>query len=272
MRGRAISVLAALLPAPLAAQGVMEQPTRPNTILVSASGRVETAPDVATMTLSVRGDGKTPDAATAALAAKQKAILAGLRGLDARLEVRTGDIAFHEVRSGDCGGTSGIDDMSAVDTMVVDMEAIEDAPDAGPKRGPCRVTGHRATSETTVRLSAVKDAGTAVGLAGRLGATAARVENFTLRDDTAAARGALQQAMASARTQAAALAAASGSRLGPVVSIMNGGGDRGRRLMAMESYNVAAPPAIAPPPIVVDITPTPVETTAQIVVTFALLP
>lgn len=271
MRGQAISVLAALLPTPLAAQGVMEQLTRPNTILVSASGRVETAPDVATMTLSVRGDGTTPDAATSALAAKQKAIISGLRGLDAGLEVRTGDIAFHEVRSGDCGGTSGIDDMSAA-SMVVNLEAIEDAPDAGPKRGPCRVTGHRATSETTIRLSAVKEAGTAVGLAGRLGATSARVENFTLRDEAAAARGALQQAMASARTQAAALAAASGSRLGPVVSIMNGEADRSMRLMPRQSYNVAAPPAIAPPPIVVDITPTPVETTAQIIVTFALLP
>ncbi|WP_404370326.1 SIMPL domain-containing protein [Sphingomonas sp. MMS24-J45] len=252
---------------------------RPNTILVSASGKVETAPDIATMTLSIRGEGKTPDAATAALAVKQKAIFAGLRGLDPKLEVRTGDIGFREVRGGNCTNFADSDGAMSMAQMADDLSdaatmASTDAasgPSDANTKGPCRVVGHRATTETSIRIASVKDAGTAVGLAGRLGATNAHVENFGLRDDTAAARRALDQAMANARTQAAALAAASGSKLGPVVSIMNGDVGARSRVMAMESYSMMMP-AVAAPPIVVDITPTPVETSAQLVVTFALLP
>lgn len=279
MYRNSLLLLFAVMPSPLLAQAMADGLARPNTILVSASGKVETAPDMATMTLSIRGEGKTPDAATAALAAKQKAIFAGLRGLDPKLEVRTGGIAFREVRGGNCANSPDSDGAISMAQMAEDLDdaatmASTDAAggsfDANAK-GPCRVVGHRATTETSIRLASVKDAGTAVGLAGRLGAANARVENFGLRDDSVAARRALDQAMANARSQAAALAAASGLKLGPVVSIMNGDVAGRARVMAMESYSMAMP-AIAQAPIVVDITPTPVETSAQLVVTFALLP
>ncbi len=278
MYRKSLLLLLAVIPSPLSAQAMVDSLARPNTILVSASGKVETAPDMATMALSIRGEGKTPDAATAALAAKQKAIFAGLRGLDPKLEVRTGDIAFREVRGGNCANSPDSDGASMAqmaddlddDATMASTDAAGGSSTANAK-GPCRVIGHRATTETSIRLASVKDAGTAVGLAGRLGAASARVENFGLRDDTAAARRALDQAMANARSQAAALAAASGSRLGPVVSIMNGDVAGRARVMAMESYSMVMPVA-APPPITIDITPTPVETSAQLVVTFALLP
>lgn len=262
-----------LLPTPAGAQALLQDMARPNTILVSASGKVETAPDLATMTLSIRGEGKTPDAATTALATRQSAVIAGLRALDPRLEVRTGDIAFRELRGGDCGTAAGSDAMLLADRIDAAADTLDRIADGGKPdaKGPCRVIGHQATIETTIRLASVKDAGTAAGLAGRLGAAEARVESFTLRDDSAASRRALEQAVANARTQAAALAAASGAKLGPVLSIMNGEANAANRAMAME---VAAPEvmALAPPPVIVDITPAPVETRAQIVVAFALLP
>ncbi|PTS86239.1 hypothetical protein DBR17_07170 [Sphingomonas sp. HMWF008] len=279
MYRNSLLLLLAVIPSPLSAQAMVDSLARPNTILVSASGKVETAPDMATMALSIRGEGKTPDAATAALAAKQKAIFAGLRGLDPKLEVRTGDIAFREVRGGNCANSSDSDGAMSMAQMADDLDdaatmASTDAADGsstGNAKGPCRVIGHRATTETSIRLASVKDAGTAVGLAGRLGAASARVENFGLRDDTAAARRALDQAMANARSQAAALAAASGSRLGPVVSIMNGDGNMLNRRGSVMMYDIAQAPQDKPP-ITIDITPTPVETSAQLVVTFALLP
>ena len=140
-------------------------------------------------------------------------------------------------------------------------------------KGPCVVVGAFAETEATVILASIKDAGTAVGLAGRLGAGSAKIESFGLRDDRAAGREAIKQAIDQARTQAQAIAAASNAKLGPLVSVVDiVAGDVGLNQFPQfrAAYRIAglAPPA----PIAVDVSPTPVETRVQLVVTFALIP
>jgi len=265
---KALMVLAAL-PAPAATQMQME--TKPATIVVTASGSVETAPDMATLTLTIRGEGKTPDAATAALAAKQKAMIGGLRALDRKMDVRTGSISISEARSGNCDGRrdyTGEDVADALSRAADDLSAM--AEDIGHKAptGPCVVIGRVAEIETTIIMSSVKDAGTAVGLAGRLGAREAKVETFGLHDEADASNRAIAQAIASARAQAQTIAVASGAKLGPLVSVIDGN-ERGVPTLMISVMQAPAPPDM-PPPIVVDISPRPVETSARLIVTFAI--
>ncbi|MEG3178462.1 SIMPL domain-containing protein [Sphingomonas sp. RB3P16] len=267
--------LVAFFPMAVQAQA-MPDLARPNTILVTASGKIETAPDLATLDLTLRGEGKTPDAATAA--ARQRAVFDGLRGLDRHLDIRTGTIAMREVRGGNCAdhGTDDTGLVSMAETLDTAAETLDQMASGsggagGTGKGPCRVTGHVASTQTSVRLAAVLQAGTAVGLARRLGASSARVDGFGLRDDSAPARRALADAMADARAQAAALATASGLRLGPVVSIVRAD-PNGRVLFDVQDAPNMAMPAIAQAPVVLDIAPTPVETRVQLVVSFALLP
>ena len=273
MRRSGLVLALASLPLPALAQDVGTFANRPNTILVTATGKVEMAPDIATISLTIRGEGKTPDAATAALAAKQTAVFGGLRRIDAKEEVRTGSIELREIRKGDCANRSfGGDSM---DMMADAMEATADVLESsgpGPK-GPCTVVGAVAETEATVIIASIKDAGTAVGLAGRLGASSAKIESFGLRDDSAAGRQAISQAIVQARAQAEAIAAASKAKLGPLVSVvdMEAGNFDSRRLAATTQVFALAP-ALWPSPIVVDIAPTPVETRVQLLVTFALIP
>lgn len=284
MSKRALLGLLVFLPQHATAQRGQEL-ARPNTIIVSASGKVETAPDVATMDVSIRGEGRTPDAATTALAVKQRAVFAGLRGLDPKLDIRTGAIAIREVRAGQCNDRGSGEDAMSVESMTatiddaaaaLEVAAAAEAAPAGaksPTAGPCRLTGHVASTDTSVRFTAVKDAGTAVGLAGRLGASSARIDAFTLRNDAEPAQRALSAAMGNARIQATALAAASGLRLGPVVSITRAEPEGVTMFdVAQQARIPGAPAVMAPPPIVVDVAPAPVETSARIEVTFALLP
>jgi uncharacterized protein YggE len=215
---------------------------------------------MATLTLTIRGEGRTPDAATASLAAKQKAVIAGLLSLDRKIDVRTGSISISEAHSGDCDNRD--DHILASDAEIAMAQH-------GGGKGICVVTGRIAEIETTIIMSSVKDAGTAVGLAGRLGAREAKVENFGIHDEADATNRAVAQAIGSARAQARAIAAAAGAKLGPLVSVTDGSDDTLHP--AMISPMVAAPPPPdMPPPIAVDIVPKPVETSARLTVTFAI--
>ncbi len=268
---KTLLVLAAL-PAPALAQVPLD--TKPATIVVTASGSVETAPDMATLTLTIRGEGKTPDAATSKLAAKQKAVIAGLRALDGKIDIRTGSISISEARSGDCDNRRGYtgdpeSEADALSSAAADLSDMAEDTGRKPQRGPCVVIGRVAEIETTIIMRSVKDAGTAVGLAGRLGAREAKVENFGLHDEADASNRATAQAIASARAQAQTIAVASGAKLGPLVSVVDGS-DRGAPMLMMYDVMQSAAPAVAPPPIVVDIAPKPVETNARLIVTFAI--
>jgi uncharacterized protein len=247
-----LTAVAIALFLPAAAQAQWLQATPPETVVIAAEGNVETPPDTATLWLTMSGDGKTPDEATTDLAAKLKRVTAGLRGLDPAAEVRTNDVQLGEVYAGECS-RGGYGPMRAM---------------AAPVGDPCAVTGYRTSSNVNVRMRAVKDAGTAVGLAGRLGASQARIEGFTLADSTEAKRRAVAQAIAKARAEAEAIAAGSGLHVGAIVSVVDGNNQDIVVTGANMSRLAAPPPPVAP--VRVDINPAPVRTNARLTVTFAL--
>lgn len=226
--------VAAILTAAIAAPATAQFAPTPNTITIAASGRIETPPDIATLSLSIRGEGKTPDAATTALAGKQKAILAGLQGLDPKLIVRTGTVSIREVRTGRCAGGMlpleiSSDSMTTMaDKLELAADALETEAGSLSDKGPCRLVGTLAEISAEVVLGSVKQAGTAIGLAGRLGAANAGLDGFGLRDPAAATRRAIADAIANARADAQTIAAASGAMLGPLISVTNA--DQGRRV------------------------------------------
>ena len=269
MRRRLMLALA-ILGAPLAAHA---QTAKGPTITVGVNSSVETPPDRATLSLNVRGQGNTPDAATTALAAKLKAIVAGLRSIDPTIEVRTGSVAISEAHAGDCDSEydSTADPLVRAADALADKAAGKTAPKSGTAVDPCMVIGNVARSETNIVMSSVKDAGTAVGLAGRLGANEAKVESFDLRDDAAARARAIAAAAAKARAQAEAIAAASGMKLGPIVSVTDGSDNRRGVTVVLDSLQtIAGNDIVISAPVRVDIAPAPVETSAQLIVTYAL--
>lgn len=242
---------AALIAAPALAQ----EDVRPSHIQVQGMAIVETSPDKAQMTYSVNGEGKTADDASRALATKQKAIRDGIASLLGRnAELTTSDVTIGEVRAPQC-----------------------DANPYGRPRlseGPCAVIGYIATISGMVRTGAVDRIGTAVGLAGRLGARDARMQRFDLADPGAAKRRAITAAIADARRRAEALASGAGVRLGELLTLsdQNGGDVVVQGIEASDIGAFSGPPAPpAPPaPVPIDVKPRPIETRATVYARFAI--
>lgn len=222
------------------------------TVQVTGNGMVETPPGIATITFTVVGEGRTADEATAALAAKHKAIVEALAGLlGDRTRITAGSVAA-AIATGPACQRYGPAQMSS---------------------GDCAVTGYLATLNGEVRTSTVAKAGTAAGLAARLGARSAAIAGFALPDEAEARRRATVAAIADARARAAALAQGLGQRLGPVMRISD---QEGRApsgdIVVTGAAPAPPPPPPPPPPIPIDITPRLIETRAQVYVTFALEP
>lgn len=252
---RLVALIATLSPLPLSAQSMRD--ALPPGILVQGRAVIKTAPDLAELSISLRGDGTTADAASKALADAQRAVTGGIASLDPKASYRTGDVSMRSVRKGDCAAS---DDL-------IDLAQNRDPSD----KGPCRVVGFTATIDATMELRAVDQAGTAIGLAQRLGASSAEIKQFRLSDPAAARRAAMAAAIADARTRADALAVASGARLGPVVSILDGRDRETDTMMMLEAPALAVAPRGLIPPVTIDVSPAPVETSAEIVIVYALI-
>ena len=258
-----LALLLVLAPVPALAQARPDFPLAPG-ITVAGSATVKTTPDIATIKVELRGEGKTADAASTDLASRQRAVIGGLAKLDPKLTYTTSAAAITEVRRGDCAESPG--DVSA--NLAMEADALAGGNDDA-RKGPCRITGYVASISATVDLSKVDVAGTAIGLAERQGAASASLDGFRLRDPAAATRSAVAAAMADAKTQAASLASASGVKLGPIVSVM--GAPDQPTVMVAEKLVLYDAPAVAPaPPVVIDVSPQPVETHAQVLVVFSL--
>lgn len=252
---RLVGLIVALAPLPAAAQSMRE--ALPPGIVVQGQAVIKTAPDLAELAIELRGEGTTADAASRALATVQKAVIGGLTGLDPKLVYRTGAVSMRAIRKGDCAESEELIDLS---------ERGKDA-----DSGPCRVVGYLATIAAAMELRAVDKAGTAIGLATRLGASTAELKQFRLSDPAAARRAAMAAAIADARTRADALATASGARLGPVVSILDGRDREAEVVMAIEPpQEIVGPPQLINP-VKIDVSPAPVETSAEIVIVYALI-
>ena len=236
---------------PGAAQDV--QPSG-RTIQVMGSGRVSSMPTIAVIDYWMTGEGKTPDDATTALVARQKAIVDGVGGLLGGTAAMTNsNLVVIAARGPQCDHANGYN--------------------AQPRlsEGPCAITGYLATMQGSIRTPLVAKAGTAAGLASRLGARDARVQNFILSDGGAAKRAAVVEAVAEAKRLAGALAAAAGEKLGPILAI------RDQNYNPAEDMTVVAMSAPAPPPaprapVEIQVKPGPIETNAQVYLTFALAP
>ncbi len=220
-------------------------------ISVSGEGRIKTRPDIADISYSVTTEGSTPDAATSSLADKVKAIGDALAGLSPEgASSETGSVSLKAARSPDCKQGGDDDDTPRLST------------------GPCAYKGYVASMSVHVRL-APQVAGTAVGLAARLGATEAEIESFSLRDQHPPRAQALAAAVADARAKAAAIAEAGGARLGPLMTANDLENNQAYNdiIVTAERRNVAG----SPPPIQIAIDPKPVETVARVSATFAIL-
>jgi uncharacterized protein len=222
-------------------------------ILVSGSGTIKTPPDMATIAYTVRGEGATSDEAVKALTNANKTIEGGLATvLGGMLELHTSRLTISQVRPRTCDDNG-----------------------YGARRlstGDCAVIGYIALLPVTVDSPRVKDVGTATGLAGRLGGTEVRIQEFWLRDRATARRQALQAALANAHDQAQLIAESSGSKLGRLIRVSDG--DYDRREFIATDIHVEAPPAPPPPPapIRVDLKPELIETTARLTVSYAIAP
>src|SRR5206468_1114180 len=239
-----IIAAAALFAAPSIAQTATS--ARP-TIDVTGHGKLSVQPDTANIHYWLRGEGRTPDEATRAMSTAQAAVENGLRGfLGAGAEISNSQLVVIEVRDPDCKSQQGQATMS---------------------EGQCAIIGYLASSETDVMTSNIPDAGTAVGLASRLGARDARLQGFELRDTAVAQRRAMALAVADARQQALVLAAAVGGRLGRALTMQYGSYLRPMAVRAnLPSRNmpaVLAPPP-PPPPVGLDIKPRPQDITADV--------
>lgn len=238
----AIGVSASALAAPSA---------EPPHIVVVGHGTIKTDPDVASLTFSIRGEGATSDAAASELVRKRTAISDGLaKLLGEDVAVNTGELSIKEVRDKAC-----------------------DRDDEQPRlsTGACAIRGYVANVDASLRISPVKDAGTALSLASRLGASNPQLNDFSLHSPSDAQRRAEAAAIQDAHSRALGIAAASGSQLGSLISVE----DREARNSGSMDIIVTAqrrigPPAIVAPPIVIDLKPRPIETTATLTVTYAV--
>lgn len=275
----AIAAVVFALSQPTAAQSIS---TQADTIVVSADATVETKPDIAILTITIRGEGKTPDDAMLALSTKLKAVTGGLRSIDSMMTIGNGSVAIGEARAGPCDRDSALPlppdiqiseaaDMlsKAADDIATEAAGGNKAPAPGKVSDPCAIIGYVARTDATARMTKTADAGTAVGLAGRLGASSAGIESFDLSDPDDANRRATAVAIDRARAQAGVIATGSGGKLGRIVSVVGGGID-GQRFNADARRAAPAIAAYQAAPIPIDISPRAVTTSAHLIVTFAL--
>lgn len=227
----------------------------PATIVVSGVGRVLTPPDVAKASLDIRGEGRTADEATAALVKTLSSVRDGVSaspGVEVAWTASEMNVAA--VRGEDCGDRYGSSQKLST--------------------GDCAIKGYIGTLELKMEVSPPEQVGTLLGLAARLGADAANVAEFDLKDRSIAERQAAALALADAEKKARVIAEGSGRRLGPLTNVTDS------MVIAMDLPMPAGAKAAAPAPpqlkarepIAVALQPELVATNVQLAVTYAVEP
>ena len=114
--------------------------TQARTIDVSGHGRVSLAPDTANIHYWVRGEGKTSDEATRAMADSQARVESGLKAfLGTDSQITNNDLVIIEVRDPNCKVENGR---------------------AALSEGQCAIIGYLAQIQSDVRTSSVARSGT----------------------------------------------------------------------------------------------------------------
>ncbi len=243
----AAMLAAAMIAAPAIAQ---TNGTGQHTIDVTGHGKISVPPDTANIHYWLRGEGKSADDATRSMVAAQSRVENGLKSfLGGEVEITNSDLVVIEARDPNCKTEQGRATLS---------------------EGDCAIIGYVASAQADVTTAKIDKAGTAVGLASRLGARDARLLGFELRDTASARRAAMERAVADARQQALVLASAADGRLGRVLHVQYGSYMAAPFVREMPA--VAAPPAPPPPPIEIEMKPRPQDVTADVSISYELLP
>jgi uncharacterized protein len=191
---------------------------RDETLLsVSATGRSETRPDMATFTAGIETFGKTGPDASKANADKMDALVAALE-------------------------KQGVAEKD-IQTQAVTIQRI----DWGPKRGQ-----YQATNQVSVRVRKVDQASAAIGAATGAGANILNGPTLSQSDPEKGKLSAYGNAYKAAKARAEAYADAAGMRISRVLSIRDGGASSGPQPFygdAMAESAAAAPPMVSAPPI-----------------------
>ncbi|WP_174298200.1 SIMPL domain-containing protein [Sphingomonas bacterium] len=248
---RAVHPVTAITAAALFATPVFAGPDDSPHISVAATASVQTPPDRATIEYAVRGEGATSDMAIAALVATRQRIEDTVAILAQPISIHTGKVTIQEVRDSRC-------------------KSDDDSPHLAS--GACSIVGYTALITATIDTGAVAQVGTMVGLLGRGGAINPRVEDFALSRPHDAERKALAAALANARRKAEAVAEGSGVRLGRLLSVSTDPDRSDAQDIVVTASRRSASPGIAGAPIIVELTPSPVETRARVSVVYAITP
>jgi uncharacterized protein YggE len=235
----------------VAAQIIGVTDNQASRIVVQGSGSIKTPPNIARLSYDVRGDGLTSDKAVAELVAESAAIEKALRSIDNAIDIHSDSVRVQAVRA------KGCEEREYEDTVHLST-------------GACAITGYVAVQDFDLRTSRVADAGTLVGLAGRHGAYNPKIDAFSLADDQQAKRAAIAKAMVDARAKAEAVAAGTAARLGEImlVSLDNAREQLGDIIVT--GSRALAPASERDEPIQVSVNPSPVESSAQVTVSYAI--
>jgi uncharacterized protein YggE len=232
------------------AQPIHTAPERPR-IVVDGHGEVKSAPDLATITYVLRGEGKTSDEAVRAMVESGTRIEGALKSIDPSVDPRTSEIKISPARGSDCNDDQYNRDDDRLST------------------GACSIVGYIATQNITVRTSAVKDSGTMVGLVARGGGYNVGIESFDLGDRRPAKREALKSALADAQAKAAAIAAGSHVTLGRIVSISTVGRGPAQEIIVTGS-RIPSPNVLSLPPVKVGLEAQQITTDADVTVAYEM--
>jgi uncharacterized protein len=181
-----VAALFAGIGVPRLARGVE---AKPGTVVVNATGFVETVPDTVTVQLGVSTQGKTASGVMAANDDAANRVIAAIRGAD----VSRDDIATQEVS--------------------LDPRTSENG-DA--------VVGYAASNVVTVTIHRLANAGAVIDAAVNAGANVASGLSLSREDSDALYRDALKKAVAEARANAEALGEAGHFTVGSISSVVEG--------------------------------------------------
>lgn len=190
---------------------------RDETLLsVSATGRNETRPDMASFSAGIETFGKTGPGASKANEDKMSKLIAALEA-------------------------KGIADKD-IQTQSVTISLV----DWGPKKGQ-----YQATNQVSVRVRKVNEASAAIGAATGTGANILSGPTLTLSDPEKSKLSAYGNAYKAAKARADAYAEAAGMRVDRVLSIRDGGQIEGgpQPYYADAAAEAAAPTTVSAPPI-----------------------
>lgn len=190
--------------------------TPAGTITVTGTATVNVVPDMATITLGVTTQG---DTASAAMAANNTAVSAVLARLIAA------KVADRDMQTS---------------SLSINPNWVPD--DAG--RGQV-IKGYVASNMLTVRIKALDTTGAVLDAAITDGANTLNGLTFGLQDQRPVEDEARKDAVADALARAKLLATAAGEKLGPIMSITEGGGGDQRPIPMFKAASDAAVPVAA---------------------------